>query len=101
MRPAMKSLPKRAADKARDAAAGTPVPAGEPSPSEGATAKPRAGDRASMRRRVRRLRRTREVLLRELGALVVEMHRLDRQNPDLVARRASELRAIDDELRGL
>jgi hypothetical protein len=54
-----------------------------------------------MRRRIRRLRRSRELLLRELGALVVEMHRLERQNPDLVARKAAELAAIDDELRGL
>ncbi len=54
-----------------------------------------------MRRRARRLTRTREVLLRELGALVVEMRRLGRDNPDLIARKAAELSAIDEELRGL
>ena len=62
---------------------------------------PSAGDRAGMRKRMRRLRRTREVMLRELGALVVEMQRLGRSNPELVERKASELVVIDEELRGL
>jgi hypothetical protein len=104
MRPSLNNLPKRAADRARSAAEGSPVPAGqEPpaGPSAAAAAGPSAGERGSMRRRMRRLRRTREVLLRELGALVVEMQRLGRENPELVSRKASELIALDDELRGL
>jgi hypothetical protein len=54
-----------------------------------------------MRRRIRRLRRLREVQLRELGALVVELRRLERDNPKLVARKAAEVRAIDEQLSGL
>jgi hypothetical protein len=100
MRPSLKKLPRRTADKARDAAAGSVVPAGQEQPSAEAAA-PAAGERASMRRRVRRLGRMREVLLRELGALVVEMHRLERENPDLIARKAAEVSAIDEQLRGL
>ena len=38
-----------------------------------------------MRKRARRLARLREVQLRELGALVVEMRRLDRENPEVFA----------------
>ena len=54
-----------------------------------------------MRKRARRLARMREVQLRELGALVVEMRRLERDNPELIARKAAEVLAIDEELRGL
>jgi hypothetical protein len=54
-----------------------------------------------MRKRARRLARLRKVQLRELGALVVEMRRLERENPELVGRKAAELLALDEELRGL
>lgn len=97
MRPSLTNLPKRA----RSAAEGSPVPAGQEPPAPEAAATPTTGDRSGMRKRMRRLRRTREVLLRELGALVVEMRRLGRENPELVERKTSELIAIDEELRGL
>jgi hypothetical protein len=101
MRPSLTNLPQRTAEKARAAAAGSPVPAGqEPAAAEDVTT-PTARSRGAMRRRVRRLGRVREVLLRELGALVVEMRRLERDNPDLIARKAAEIRAIDDQLGGL
>jgi hypothetical protein len=60
-----------------------------------------ARERVAMRRRIRRLRRTREVLLRELGALVVEMNRQDRENPKLLKVKGAEVAALDRELRGL
>jgi hypothetical protein len=101
MRPLRKNLPQRAAEKARAAAAGSPVPAGQEQPAPEAAAIPGSGQRAAMRRRARRLRRTREVQLRELGALVVEMRRLGRDNPELVARKTAEATAVDEELRGL
>jgi hypothetical protein len=101
MRPSLKNLPKRTAEKARTAAAGSPVPAGQEAPDAEAAATPITAERGAMRKRVRRLSRTREVLLREMGALVVEMRRLERDNPELIARKAAELLAIDEEMRGL
>src|SRR4051812_20001076 len=97
MRPSLKNL----SAKAHDAAAGSPLPAGQEPPAEGAPPIPTTVERGSMRKRARRLARLREVQLRELGALVVEMRRLGRENPDLVARKAGDLLALDEELRGL
>jgi hypothetical protein len=54
-----------------------------------------------MRRRVRKVARTRDALVRELGALLVEMERLGRRNDELLARKAREVVTLDDELRSL
>src|SRR6188508_1016241 len=54
-----------------------------------------------MRRRLRMLRRRREAMLLDLGALVLEMHRHGRFLPDGVARRAAEAVGTDAELRAL
>ena len=54
-----------------------------------------------MRRRARRMRRVREAELRDLGLLVLELERRGRRNPELLSRKASEINAIDDELRGI
>ncbi|MEA2421953.1 MAG: hypothetical protein QOF55_1052 [Thermoleophilaceae bacterium] len=97
MRPSLTNISKRA----RAAAEGSSVPAGQEQLPPAAATSPRASERGSMRRRARRLARTREVLLRELGALVVEARRLGRENPDLIARKATEIAAIDEELSGL
>src|SRR4051794_16318318 len=97
MRPSLKNL----SAKAHDAAAGSPLPAGQEAPAEDAAPVPTTAERGSMRKRARRLTRLREVQLRELGALVVEMRRLGRENPELVARKAADLLALDEELRGL
>src|SRR4051794_8895226 len=101
MSPSLKNISKRTADKARDAAAGSAVPAGQEPPAPDAPATPVTAERGAMRKRVRRLGRIREVRLRELGALVVELRRLERDNPELVARKVAELQALDEELRGL
>src|SRR3954463_14371175 len=101
MSPSLKNISRRTADKARDAAAGSPVPAGQEPPAPDAVPAPVTAERGSMRKRVRRLTRMREVLLRELGALMVEMRRLERENPELVARKAAEVLSIDEQLRGL
>ena len=98
MRP-LKALPKRAADKARATAAGSPEPAGQEPPPAGAGDRPSARERAAMRRRIRKVARTREALVRELGALVVEMERLGRRNDELLARKAREVTTLDAELR--
>src|SRR4051812_7530963 len=97
MRPSLKNL----SAKAHDAAAGSPLPAGQEPQAEGAPPVATTAQRGSMRKRARRLARLREVQLRELGALVVEMRRLGRENPDLIARKAGDLVALDEELRGL
>src|SRR3954470_24679046 len=97
MRPSLKNL----STKAHDAAAGSPLPAGQEPPPEGVAPTATTAERGSMRKRARRLTRLREVQLRELGALVVEMRRLGRENPALVARKAAELLTLDVELRVL
>src|SRR5881392_2957294 len=101
MRPSLKNISKRTTEKARSAAAGSPVPAGHEPPPEDGTAVPAAAERGAMRKRVRRLGRLRAVQLRELGALVVELRRLGRENPGLVERKAAVALAADEELRGL
>jgi hypothetical protein len=101
MRPSLKNISKRTAERAREAAAGSSLPAGQDPPSPDARATPTTAERGAMRKRARRLARLREVQLRELGALVVEMRRLGRDNPDLLTRKALEAVGIDDELRRL
>src|SRR4051794_38342190 len=83
MRPSLKNL----SATPRHAAAGSPRPPGQEAPAAAAAPVPTTAERWSMRRRARRLTRLREVQLRELGALVVEMRRLGRENPELVARK--------------
>jgi hypothetical protein len=101
MRPPFRALPKRAAEKARSTAAGSPVPAGQEPPPPGAEAGPSVGDRREMRRRARKAAHLREALVRELGALVAEMNRLGRSNDELVTRKAREIDALDRQLTGL
>ena len=100
MRLSLTRLRQRAAEAADEAAAGSSVPAGADSESRGRQG-PSARERGAMRRRARQLRRRREALLLELGALVFEMHRRDRLEPDLIDRKADEIRLVDDEERGL
>ena len=54
-----------------------------------------------MRRRLRILRRRRETMLLDLGALVLEMHRHGRFLPDSLQRRAAEAVGTDAEVRAL
>jgi hypothetical protein len=99
--PSFRALPKRAADKAQAAAAGSPTPAGQEPPPPPGEARPGARERAAMRRRIRKAARVREALVRELGTLVLEMERLGRRNDELVRRKAREIEALDRELSGL
>ncbi len=57
--------------------------------------------RGQMRRRLRFLRRARELALRDLGGLVFDMHRFGRTREDLVAGKVGTLTRIDTELRAL
>lgn len=50
-----------------------------------------------MRRRLRVLERRRHTVLLELGALAFELHRRNRQKPELVRRKAAALTALESE----
>lgn len=92
----------RAAEKARRAASGGDgPPAGQDPQVPGEPPTPAVADRGAIRKRLRRTRRTRDVLLHELGALVMEMYRQDRHDPALVERKAREAIAVDAEVRTL
>jgi hypothetical protein len=54
-----------------------------------------------MRRRLRKLRRTRDALVGDLGGLVVELHRHGRADSPLVGQRVQQIAAMDAEMRGL
>jgi hypothetical protein len=63
--------------------------------------RPGFSERGRMRRRLRYLRRLRELQVRDLGGLVFDLRRFDRQRDDLVAQKLDQIRACDDELRAL
>jgi ribosomal protein L40E len=77
--------------------AGTEVPAGqEPVPD-----RPSFRQRGRLRRRLRYLRRVRELGFRDLGGLIFDQHRFSRVNTTLVDGKLHALGAIDAELRAL
>jgi hypothetical protein len=63
--------------------------------------RPGALERRRLRRRLDRQERVREALLLDLGAIVFELHRQSRREPELLQAKATELRAVDQEVRGL
>jgi hypothetical protein len=79
-------------------AAGPDVPAGqEPEPPE----KPGFRHRGRVRRRLRYLRRVRELGFRDLGGLAFEQHKFSQVREDLVQAKLAALAAVDAELRAL
>jgi hypothetical protein len=58
-------------------------------------------DRGRLRRRLRYLRRVRELGFRDLGGLVFDLHRFGRQGDELVGGKLAALAAVDRELRAL
>ena len=84
------------AQPAADPAAAA-LPAGQ-APGDG---EPSFRHRGRARRRLRYLRRIRELGFRDLGGLVFDQHRFDRRNDDLVRAKVEALRAVDHELRVL
>ena len=58
-------------------------------------------DRGKLRRRLRFLRRTRELAFRDIGGLIFDMRRFGRDRPDLVEAKIGALAAVDQELRAL
>jgi hypothetical protein len=64
-------------------------------------ARPGFRERAAARRRLRYLRRVRELALRDLGGLVFDLDRFGRARPDLVRAKLDALTAIDRQVRTL
>jgi hypothetical protein len=54
--------------------------------------------RAVIRRRVRFLRRRRELALHDLGGFAFEAHRLGESNEEMLAQKLAAISALDDEL---
>lgn len=77
----------------------TASPAGMEAPAEPRS--PGFRERGRMRRRVRFLRKARELAYRDLGGLVFEMHRMGQRHDELVAAKLSVLASFDGELRTL
>jgi ribosomal protein L40E len=73
------------------------VPAGQ----EPARVRPSFRDRGRLRRRLRYLRRIRELGFRDLGGLVFDQHRFSQVNEALVQGKLAALAAVDGELRAL
>jgi hypothetical protein len=63
--------------------------------------KPTGLQRGQLRRRLRHQQRIREALLLDLGALVFELHRQGRREPELLQAKAAEVAAVDGEVRAL
>jgi hypothetical protein len=92
-------------DAAPQVLTGAPTTAeGAEAPSTTEPAEPEQGsfvDRGRMRRRLRYLRRTRELAFRDLGGLLFDLYRFGRSRDDLVQGKLARLTAIDTELRAL
>lgn len=58
-------------------------------------------ERSRIRRRVRYLRRLRELQLRDLGGFLLEQARLGRENPQVVRTKLAEAMDTDNEIRAL
>lgn len=98
-------LPRRSAAPTAESAAPTPPPATGPAGLETTDpvgpADPGFRDRGRLRRRLRYLRRVRELGFRDLGGLVFDLHRFERRGDELVAQKLQALAAVDQELRAL
>jgi ribosomal protein L40E len=77
-----------------------PLPAGL-APEDVAPTRTSFRDRGRLRRRLRYLRRVRELGFRDLGGLVFDLHRFARRNDELVLGKLAALDAVDRELRAI
>jgi ribosomal protein L40E len=92
-----------------DLASAQPPPAGDQAPpgadvpagQEPVPARPSFRQRGRLRRRLRYLRRVRELGFRDLGGLVFDQHRFSQVNEALVHGKLAALGAVDAELRAL
>jgi ribosomal protein L40E len=91
------SQPPPGSDAPTDEQPTAAVPAGqEPIPE-----RPSFRQRGRLRRRLRYLRRVRELGFRDLGGLVFDQHKFARVNEELVRGKLTALAAVDTELRAL
>src|SRR3954463_4256687 len=58
-------------------------------------------ERGKLRRRLRFVRRARELALRDLGGLIFDLHRFGRERTDLVDQKLAALATLDSEMRAL
>jgi ribosomal protein L40E len=77
-----------------------PLPAGL-APEDVAPTRAGFRDRGRLRRRLRYLRRVRELGFRDLGGLAFDLHRFGRRNDELVLGKLAALDAVDRELRAI
>ncbi len=77
------------------------VPAGAEPEDPSAPPQPSFRNRGRLRRRLRFLRRVRELGYRDLGGLVFDQYKFSRQNIELVRGKITALAAVDAELRAL
>jgi hypothetical protein len=77
------------------------VPAGAEPPDPTAPPTPSFRNRGRLRRRLRFLRRVRELGFRDLGGLVFDQHKFHQPNEELVRGKLAALAAVDAELRAL
>jgi zinc-ribbon domain len=77
------------------------VPAGAEPADPAAPPQPSFRNRGRLRRRMRFLRRVRELGFRDLGGLVFDQHKFSRPNEELVRGKVAALAAVDGELRSL
>jgi hypothetical protein len=77
------------------------APAGTEPGDPAAASAPSFRDRGRMRRRLRFLRRVRELGFRDLGGLVFDQHRFNQPDDELVRGKLAALGAVDAELRAL
>lgn len=90
------------ADQATVVLAPTEQPPGVPAGVETvADSAPSFRDRGRYRRRLRYLRRVRELGFRDLGGLVFDLHRFDQEGQELVRSKLHALQQVDGELRAL
>jgi hypothetical protein len=76
------------------------VPAGA-EPADPSAPQPSFRNRGRLRRRLRFLRRVRELGFRDLGGLVFDQHKFNHPNEELVRGKVAALAAVDGELRAL
>ncbi len=72
-----------------------------PAVEDAAAGSPGFSERGRMRRRMRFLRKARELAYRDLGGLVFDLHRFGRRNDELVLAKLETIGRIDGELRAL
>jgi ribosomal protein L40E len=102
MRRLIQRIRPRRAERAPEPAEAPPgTPAGVEPADATAPHAPSFRDRGRLRRRLRYLRRVRELAFRDLGGLVYDQHRFEKPNEQLVQGKVEALAAIDRELRAL